>query len=73
MCEDDPNEVINIHLAVTSNTLKITVDPAMSQVVIDDTNEPDCSELFCRLHDWYSHVPIHRCTEITLSSCIEAT
>lgn len=44
VCEDDPNEDIFIHLEVSGNTPNVTVNPATAKVVIDDTNEPDCSK-----------------------------
>ena len=44
VCEDDPNEIIVLHLEVSGSTPNITVHPATTKVIIDDTNEPDCSK-----------------------------
>ena len=55
VCEDDPNEIIVLHLVVSGSTPNISIDPATAEVVIDDTNEPDCSKL---LRLYYCHMCI---------------
>ena len=43
-CENDPNESFFFNLVLGGGERPIDIDPAQIQVIIDDTNEPECSE-----------------------------
>jgi len=44
ICEIDPNEFFFSDLSYVSGIQPITIDPERAQVIIDDTNEPECSK-----------------------------
>ena len=44
ICEIDPNESFFSSLEFGGGELPITVDPSLTEVIIDDTNQPDCGE-----------------------------
>ena len=44
ICEDDPNENYFSSLEFGGGVQPITVDPALTEVIIDDTNQPECGE-----------------------------
>lgn len=51
ICERDTNETFFSELAYISGVLPITINPTTAQVVIDDTDEPECKY---ELNDIYS-------------------
>ena len=42
VCESDPNEYFFSNLSYVSGVQPISIDPPTAQVIIDDTNEPEC-------------------------------
>ena len=44
ICENDPNERFFSDLVLGGGVLPITVKLPQTQVIIDDTNEPECGE-----------------------------
>ena len=42
ICESNTNEIFFSELAYVSGVLPITITPSTAQVVIDDTDEPEC-------------------------------
>ena len=59
VCEDTPNEQFHSDLAYVSG-LQPTIDPSTAVVVIDDTEEPECSKynLSCQTVSTYI-IPSH--------------
>ena len=58
-CEDDPNENFFSNISLNSGTLPISVIRPRAEVIIDDTNEPECRK--CHTHTLLSY---------TFCSCI---
>ena len=58
-CEDDPNENFFPNISLNSGTLPISVIRPCAEVIIDDTNEPECRK--CHTHTLLSY---------TFCSCI---
>ena len=46
ICENDPNEFFFSNLVLGGGDQPIDVDPEQAQVIIDDTNEPECGEFY---------------------------
>ena len=44
ICEDNPNENFFSSLEFGGGEQPITIDPAQTEVIIDDTNQPECGE-----------------------------
>ena len=44
ICEDDSNENFLSSLEFGGGEQPITVDPSLTKVIIDDTNQPECGE-----------------------------
>ena len=44
ICEDDPNENFFSSLEFGGGEQPITVDPSLTEIIIDDTNQPECGE-----------------------------
>ena len=44
ICESDPNEFFFSDLSYVSGIQPIAIDPSRAQVIIDDTNEPECGK-----------------------------
>ena len=44
ICESDSNENFYSNLVLGGGVLPIIVEPPQTQVVIDDTNEPECGK-----------------------------
>ena len=44
ICEDDPNVNFFSNLVFGGGEQPITVDPSLTEVIIDDTNQPICGE-----------------------------
>ena len=42
VCESDPNEFFFSDLSHVSGQERINIDPPTAQVIINDTNEPEC-------------------------------
>ena len=45
ICENDPNELFFPNLVLGGGEGPIIVEPPQTQVIIDDTNEPECGKL----------------------------
>ena len=46
ICENDPNESFFFNLILGGGEQPIDVEPEQIQVIIDDTDEPECSEFY---------------------------
>ena len=44
VCEDNPNESFFSSLDVGSREQAIIVEPSLTEVIIDNTNQPECGE-----------------------------
>ena len=44
ICEDDPNEYFFSSLEFAGGEQPITVDPSLTEIIIDDTNQLECGE-----------------------------
>ena len=44
ICENNPNEFFFSNLVLGGGDQPIVVDPEQAQIIIDDTNEPECGE-----------------------------
>ena len=44
VCEIDPNERFSSRLRYIDGIMPIVIQPALTEVVIDDTNEPECGK-----------------------------
>ena len=59
-CEDDPNENFFSNIALDSGTLPISVIRPRAEVIIDNTNESECSK--CHTHTIVIYLLFMHCT-----------